>query len=362
MTDLAPERPSNDDAAGAEAPEAARNGSTLQASAVPRARIAAVLEWFWLHRAIGKARAAVLAPSERTRELERRARLAADLGRRVLEPGDRVAASEAGAVACELHRQSIFWTLSVEVEATLPRATSGSDCFSEIWRSVRREELRRTAGDEESLAMLEEALLGRDFAYYAELPNEQQETVGKALRGFAEGRLQALDAPRIAVEKIELQRMMRVGLLVLTAIMIVVWPAVAFYRWREDRDLARGKPWRASSIGYGGCESPKQECPEGPEFFFHTGEESNPWLEIDLGKSLEFSGTEVVNRKDCCEERAVPLIVEASDNHAAFRELSRREDAFETWRAHFAPVHARWLRIRAPRTTYLHLRAVRVLP
>ena len=210
--------------------------------------------------------------------------------------------------------------------------------------------------------MLEEALLGRDFVYYAELPNELQSIVGKALRGFAQGLLQALDAPRIAVEEIWLQRVTRVGLLVLIVVAIVVSGEVRLHRWEEGRDFARGMPWRASSVGYAGCQSPKQECPEGLEFFFHTLEESNPWLEIDLGKSLEFSGTEVVNRKDCCGERAVPLVVEASVDHVAFRELSRREDAFETWRAHFAPVHARWLRVRAPRTTILHLHTVRVLP
>jgi hypothetical protein len=70
----------------------------------------------------------------------------------------------------------------------------------------------------------------------------------------------------------------------------------------------------------------------------------------------------VRNRRNCCSERAVPLVVEVSTDNEHWLEVTRNEQDFSEWKGSFAPVQARWVRLRVPRKTVLHLRRVRVLP
>jgi hypothetical protein len=130
------------------------------------------------------------------------------------------------------------------------------------------------------------------------------------------------------------------------------------------RDLAVGKPWRASSkYGFGGgCQSPEQTCPENVGYFFHTEEERSPWIEFDLGAARSFSVVRVEDRIDFISDRAVPLVIEVSENHRTWRAVARKETEFVTWRASFATVHARWVRLRADKKTWLHLYRVRIAP
>ena len=128
------------------------------------------------------------------------------------------------------------------------------------------------------------------------------------------------------------------------------------------RDLAAGKPWRTSSSAPGlGCTSPLQRCGENNDFFFHTAEQLDPWLEIDLGKPTRFTAVRVDNRRDCCFDRAVPLIIEVSNEQQGFREIARRSSSFSSWLATFPPTRARYVRVRVPARTVMHLAQIRVL-
>jgi len=110
-----------------------------------------------------------------------------------------------------------------------------------------------------------------------------------------------------------------------------------------------------------GCTSPRQVCPESPSYFFHTTDQNHPWVEIDLERKVRFSGVRVENRRDCCEERAVPLVVEAADESRKFRVLAQRDKSFDSWLASFPPTEARYVRVRILRPSLLHLGRVRVL-
>jgi hypothetical protein len=95
--------------------------------------------------------------------------------------------------------------------------------------------------------------------------------------------------------------------------------------------------------------------------FFCTKEESNPWFQYDLGTTTPFSSMTVVNRLDGgLQNRATPLIVEVSDDGKSFREVIRRTEDFDTWKPKFAKQTARYVRLRVPKKTFLHLEAVRV--
>lgn len=116
-------------------------------------------------------------------------------------------------------------------------------------------------------------------------------------------------------------------------------------------DLAAGKPWRTSS---------SLSAAYSAKIFFHTNEEMNPWFEIDLGEIKSVSRLYVKNRADARWERAVPLIVELSNDRSTWQAVAKRESPFAIWEPSFAPSKARYVRLRVPRVTFLHLEQVKV--
>jgi hypothetical protein len=114
-------------------------------------------------------------------------------------------------------------------------------------------------------------------------------------------------------------------------------------------DLAKGRPRVTSS------RSTEPATATNRALLFWTGEEQNPWVEVDLGKPTAVAAVYVRNRGDCCLDRAIPLIVELSDDHNAWREVVRREREFSEWEGRFSKQTARYVRLRIPRRSVLHL-------
>ena len=95
--------------------------------------------------------------------------------------------------------------------------------------------------------------------------------------------------------------------------------------------------------------------------FFHTDLEASPSITYDLIKSASFSSLTVENSPNY-PERAVPLAAEVSSDGVAFREIARIEQVFKLWEPHFRPQTARYLRLRAMKQTWLHLRRIEAHP
>jgi|NGEPerStandDraft_6_1074524.scaffolds.fasta_scaffold00712_8 F5/8 type C domain len=125
--------------------------------------------------------------------------------------------------------------------------------------------------------------------------------------------------------------------------------------------LELGKKWTASSQKDVWQGSGKMT--DGPgnlpfPIFFHTQEEESPWIEIDLETPTRVASVEVLNRTDCCGERAVPLVVELSPDRKTWREVAKRNENFVDWKAAFSPQETRYVRLRVPRRTNFHLERV----
>jgi hypothetical protein len=171
-----------------------------------------------------------------------------------------------------------------------------------------------------------------------------------------------VEAPRVRLDRLYLQRIVRSGGLLL-ALAVIAVGALSTHSWNErQRDLARGRPYRTSSAYPAvGCKSPDQDCPESPFFFFHTMEDDRPWVEVDLGGKKKFSAVRIINREDCCGERAVPLAIEVSNDRKTWHEVARRDDTFNNWYKEFPPVSARYVRAISLHKTLFHLRRFSVL-
>ena len=96
------------------------------------------------------------------------------------------------------------------------------------------------------------------------------------------------------------------------------------------------------------------------KIFFHTNEDAQPWVEFDLLAPTAFSEVYVRNRTDSVPDRAVPLVIEVSDDETNWRAVARRDDTFRTWTASFPTLTARYVRLRVDRRSYLHLEIVEV--
>jgi len=128
------------------------------------------------------------------------------------------------------------------------------------------------------------------------------------------------------------------------------------------RDLARGKPWVASS--HWGSFPERGVMDDGvtvdPNGRFHTLEELYPSVTIDLGATHVLRAVKAFNRTSCCMERALPLAVELSQDHTHWERVGYRRVMFSSWTASFSARTARYVRLRVDRRSSLHLLRVAV--
>ncbi|HLV66562.1 MAG TPA: discoidin domain-containing protein [Polyangiaceae bacterium] len=331
-----------------------------------RSGLSRVIDWFWdgprmrALRDVARREASVV-------ELDRRARLTAEVARRVLDPDDTFVDGRADAIACELNRQACYWALQAvvarqrlaESESAVSAAPPSGEARLE---SIDPALLERWIPDANERELLR-TNLGQDFTAFADLSAEEQARTVRRLSTFLSKLLDDTQTVRHAIDAIWIQRLLRLGLV--AAVLVLIGFAGFMVRDRAEaaRDLAAGKPWRTSSTyPIAACKPPMQECDESPHFFFHTNEEKDPWIEFDLGSVQRIGSIRIENRGDCCTDRAVPLVVEASTDQKQWRVLARREEKFSNWRALFDPVEARWMRLRVDKKSLLHLKSVRILP
>jgi hypothetical protein len=322
---------------------------------VERRASSGLFEWFWRGRAIAAVRARA-GSGTRERELERRARVAAHLAAHAFEPRERFPDGDATFLACALYRESVSWAV---------RALAGDESLATpdvraLWSAIEPSVLRRVAPDDAAVEALRRSYVETSSADFAELAVDEQARNVERLRALSTALLQQLDVTQRLVDGLWLQRLLRCGLVLLVLLVAGLGYLVAD---RYGPDFARGKTWRASSdFQTGGCKSPEQRCDDSPYYFFHTRVEPNPWVEIDLGGPKTFTRLRIDNREDCCYERAVPLVVEVSDDAKRWKQVAWRKQAFTRWNVDLPPTSARFVRIRVKGEGPLHLKGVRVQP
>lgn len=310
--------------------------------------------------------------SERALSLERGARLALELGDQALHPRKRKA-EPALALACDLYRRSAACSLralalvpanEAELESALSVDSEGVPRHElpSLLEAAPPAVLIDAAGTEEAAQRLSQVLALNSFRSFAASEQAELTALGPELAAFARRLLRQVEVRQWRIERPGLLRWVKaLGLVALAAVLVsaMVWGPE---KWEASHDLAAGKPWKSSSLYPGGCESPAQDCPLGTTYFVHTLEEESPWLEFDLGAPRSVSAVRVMNRTDCCLERAQPLIVSVSTDHEKWKEVARSTEKFTDWKASFPTTQARWVRLQTPKRTNLHLKRVRILP
>lgn len=182
------------------------------------------------------------------------------------------------------------------------------------------------------------------------------------VRATALSALETAETPERLVAARHHWKVVRQAVAAMAILAFVPIAVVASTKLVDRVDLAKGKPWRASTK-FADCHPERIECAGvRTHIFFHTLSEKEPWVEIDLQTATTFSTVAVHNRSDSLQDRAVPLVLEVSDDQKTWRELARQDAEFKLWKAKVPPTTARYVRLRATRETLLHLDAVKVHP
>jgi hypothetical protein len=298
-----------------------------------------IREWLLRSAAMREARAALAAPKAR-RSAQMQAHLLAEVARRVAEPVEALPNGSRAAVRLALYRDATYWALL----AMRPDDRPAPDLVT-LWARFPPERLEHFAGSRNAAEAVRRALTDGAPAYTL----EAAEADADRAREFIEALIAEIDAPRKRVERIARQRWARFGALGAVLLMIVYGVRVLAL----GPNLVADRPFRTSST-YAGC-APPNTC---DGIFFHTDQQSNPWIEFDLGAPRAIKRIEVANRIECCMDRATPLLVEISTDGSHWTEIARRDRDFSTWTASFPKVTTRYVRFRVPRETQFHLKEI----
>lgn len=319
-----------------------------------RAARGGLFEWLWRGRALAEARGWFRALPEAEQRRLQRAQVAAELADRALDPIDPLRAGSSTHLAISLYREAAYWALLAQ-DARLDAADlRGALAVTPAGY------LEFAAGGSEGLEKVRAVLVDKSFVQSsADLP-EIQESEARIARDFVHALLRDKTAPQQRIGEVLLERWARTLSVVLVLAAAAIGVTLAVQKVNRAPDLAAGKPWRASS-SLDTCRPAEHMCAGArTDIFFHTVEEKDPWLEIDLGFPQKISVVEITNRSDCCPERAVPLAIEISNDRNSWREVIRHKETFSVWRAEFPTRTARYVRMRALKRTLLHFEAVKI--
>jgi len=245
-----------------------------------------------------------------------------------------------------LAREAAFWSLAASVPDPAP--TDAADALARTSPEL----LAELVPDEAARERVRAALTApQGDALWARRTPEEQEQAFTELGALSSALLDRITLPRRRLQRARLRRV----LLGLGVIALAFGAKQLVTSIQLGSSLTAGRPWRASSA-LDICKPKEHYCADAvTDIFFCTTDEVNPWVEYDLGEQRTFSRLVVKNRSDCCPDRAVPLILEVSDDQSTWREVARRDDTFSTWRADFPATRARYARLRVARRSILHL-------
>lgn len=306
-------------------------------------------EWLWRGRALREARASLQQTSAKQRLRLQRARTAAEWADRALDPVDPLRNGSAIPLTFSLYREAVYWALLAQEEEL--EASSLKDAFA-----ISDEELLLGAVNRpEDLTTIQEILCRRSFITTAGVALPQLEVEARMVSQFLHVLLKQPDQGEQTIQILLFQRWAHISGLFLLMAALIIGAVLGLTHSKKKPDLAAGKPWKTSSTGLT-CYPQRHQCGSATtDILFHTQEEDNPWFEIDLKAPTSFRQIDVHNRSDCCPDRAVPLVIEISDDRQKWQEIARRNETFDVWTATFNEQKARYVRARALRHTTLHL-------
>lgn len=244
------------------------------------------------------------------------------------------------------------------------KAPAGAVLTASDWENARKLPVIAEAWAELSGAQqsaLEAGLGPQAELALVNLDIKQRRYLASALRKLASILAEPLEREASLVGRVLFMRWARLGAaaLVLLAIAWVISGAVE-KRFAKP-NIARGRPVTISSqFGDVALDHTLLVDGDRTNLGFHTDTGPNQWVTIDLGSPKSISKVVVYNRVECCQERAVPLRLEVSDDNVNYRKVVDRTEEFDVWTAKGLDVTGRYVRLRHLGSNFLHFAEVEV--
>jgi hypothetical protein len=205
------------------------------------------------------------------------------------------------------------------------------------------------------------ACLGQDAELsLVDLDSNQRREVAVCLDCAEQHLVAPLDRDDKRVRRIIAQRWMRVGTATALALFCLGFGGVKLFQLSPGENIALHRPTQVSSIAAEGTQGAELVDGITDNLGFHTNDEPNPSVVIDLGTSRRFDRIVVYNRADCCQERAIPLSIDVSDDGTTFRTVAKRNMVFEKWTAKGLHARGRYVRLQLHAAHYFHLAEVEI--
>jgi len=304
----------------------------------PRSKSARFWEWLWLGKTIRTVRTGAGRMSPQEVLLVDQARALLDLGERVR---DRIASVSADSV--DITALLLFHKAGVTALAALQKPSQSlEDAWLEKLPAI---EIELRLDDVARLRASQ--LFPKDFPLDPALAPGQIKSDLDLLQQLVSSLILGLQGAERDLRFLRWMRTLRVTAVTVLVCVLAVAAIMGFAKLTAPHDLLLGiKPQTSSSY-------PEDLAKAG--ILFHTTQQLNPWAMFDLGAAKSLAGLEVQNRGDGVGDRAIPLVAEVSIDQKQWIQVARQDQEFENWKVSFPPVNARYLRLTAKKTTFLHL-------
>jgi hypothetical protein len=243
-----------------------------------------------------------------------------------------------------LYRDAVYWALLARRPSAEVKPLPG---LKELWAETAPESLPASVRDDATLEWIRRRLVdapGPD-------PLDATEEDLARVRAFATALLADLEAPGRRRDRLLAQRWAAIAGFAVVLILL----AFGIRTLVIGRNLVAGQTPRTST-SWAGCPSDPGCVP----LLFCTDDQNDPWAEFDLGGPKRIHRIDVTNREDCCGDRAVPLVMEVSNDRSSWTEVAKRTEEFTSFTVKFPPRVARYVRFRVPKRAVFHLKDVAI--
>jgi hypothetical protein len=193
------------------------------------------------------------------------------------------------------------------------------------------------------------------------LDAKQRRYLASALRNLALALSEPLEREARLVDRVLFMRWARIGAAALVLLAIAWSISGAIEKKFAKPNIALGRSVTSSSqFADAALDHTLLVDGDKTNAGFHTENAPNQWVMIDLGSTKNISRVVVYNRVDCCQERAVPLRLEVSDDGINFKTVVDRTEEFEVWTAKGLDAKGRYVRLRHLGANFLHFAEVEV--
>jgi hypothetical protein len=210
-------------------------------------------------------------------------------------------------------------------------------------------------------AALLEGLGPRAELALTNLDLKQRRYLASALRKLATTLAEPLERDASLVGRVLFMRWARIGAAALV-LLAIAWSIMGMVERRFAKpNIAYGRPVTISSQ-FGDVALDHSLLVDGDKtnLGFHTNNGPGEWVMIDLGSTRNISKVVVYNRAECCQERAIPIRIEVSDDGTNFKKVADRTEEFDVWTAKGFDVRARYVRVRHLGASYLHFAEIEI--